>query len=165
MIRISRLLITMLTVLAMLSIFTNKVFAAVDEEGAKVAEAQFYVALNAMFKGDVQPMDKLWSHADDVVFMGPSGMMQVGWQDVYANWQKQAKLKLGGDVNPENIHMVVGDDIAVSFNMEVGRNIDKEGKPFTVKIRTTNVFRKENGEWKMIGHHTDKLAYLEKEGQ
>jgi ketosteroid isomerase-like protein len=32
-----------------------------------------------------------------------------------------------------------------------------------VSIRATNLFRKENGAWKMIGHHTDLLPFLEKE--
>jgi hypothetical protein len=29
-----------------------------------------------------------------------------------------------------------------------------------VSIRATNIFRKENGVWKMIGHHTDLLPYV-----
>jgi len=28
-----------------------------------------------------------------------------------------------------------------------------------VSIRATNVFRKEGGQWKMIGHHTDLLPF------
>jgi hypothetical protein len=30
-----------------------------------------------------------------------------------------------------------------------------------VSIRATNLFRKESGAWKMIGHHTDLLPFLE----
>ena len=33
-----------------------------------------------------------------------------------------------------------------------------KGKAEKVSIRVTNVFRKENGAWKVIGHHTDLLA-------
>ena len=29
-----------------------------------------------------------------------------------------------------------------------------------VSIRATNLFRKEHGTWKMIGHHTDLLPFL-----
>jgi ketosteroid isomerase-like protein len=32
--------------------------------------------------------------------------------------------------------------------------------PEKVSIRATNIYRKENGQWKMIGHHTDLLPYL-----
>jgi ketosteroid isomerase-like protein len=44
----------------------------------------------------------------------------------------------------------------------VGSNLDAEGRPLQVSIRATNVFRKENGDWKMIGHHTDLLPFLNK---
>jgi len=37
-----------------------------DKKGVNEAVKQFYVALNAMFTGDLEPMKKVWSHADDV---------------------------------------------------------------------------------------------------
>jgi ketosteroid isomerase-like protein len=45
--------------------------------------------------------------------------------------------------------------------MEAGWNVI-DGKPQPVSIRTTTTLRKENGQWKVIGHHTDTLAYLQK---
>ena len=56
----------------------------------------------------------------------------------------------------------VGQDIAITHNYEIGENIDKAGSRQKLSIRATNVFRKEGGQWKMIGHHTDLLPYLEK---
>ena len=41
-----------------------------------------------------------------------------------------------------------------------GENIDAEGKPRRISIRATNLFRKEDGKWKMIAHHVDNLAFL-----
>jgi len=35
-----------------------------------------------------------------------------------------------------------------------------DGKAEKVMLRATNVFRKENEQWKMIGHHTDTLPFL-----
>jgi ketosteroid isomerase-like protein len=54
----------------------------------------------------------------------------------------------------------MGRDIAVTHNFERGENVDGEGRRQTVSIRATNLFRKEKGEWKMIGHHTDLLPHL-----
>ena len=42
------------------------------------ANDSFYAALNEMFVGDIAPMEAVWSHADDVVFMGPNGMVRAG---------------------------------------------------------------------------------------
>ncbi len=133
-----------------------------DEKAVMEAAAQFYAALNTMFRGDLEPMKEVWSHADDVTYMGPFGGFQVGWDQVLANWEAQAAMKLGGEVKPEDMQITVGQDIAVTHNYEKGENINAKGKPQKVSIRVTNLFRKEDGKWKMIGQHTDLLSYLGK---
>jgi len=132
-----------------------------DEQAVRQAAAQFYTALNALFTGDVQPMKEVWSHEKDVTYMGPGGAFDVGWEQVAPNWEKQAAMKLGGTVQPDDMHITVGQDIAVVHNYERGENT-VDGKTRKVAIRATNLFRKENGTWKMIGHHTDLLPYLAK---
>jgi ketosteroid isomerase-like protein len=132
-----------------------------DEQAIREATAQFYVALHAMFTGDVGPMTQVWSHAADVTYMGPGGGFEVGWQKVRANWEAQAAKKLGGEVKPVEMQLEVGPKLAVVQNYEQGENTNADGKPQSVSIRATSVFRKEGGQWKMIGHHTDLLPYLE----
>ena len=132
-----------------------------DNQAIRDAAAQFYSALNAVFTGDLTPMKEVWSHADDVTYMGPTGGLKVGWKEVLADWEAQAALKLGGKVSPEEMKITVGQDLAVTQNFEKGENV-VDGKPQMVSIRATNIFRKENGRWKMIGHHTDLLPYLAK---
>lgn len=132
-----------------------------DEKAVMAAADQFYAALNAMFTGEAGPMQEVWSHADDVTYMGPVGGLLTGWDQVLKSWQEQAAMKLGGSVKPEDIHVTVGQDIAFTQNYELGENTNADGKPQKVSIRATNIFRKEDGNWKMIGHHTDLLPYLE----
>ena len=43
-----------------------------DTKAVAEAVAGFYAALNTMFKGDLGPMLEVWSHADDVTYMGPT---------------------------------------------------------------------------------------------
>jgi ketosteroid isomerase-like protein len=140
----------------------NTMLASDDEKAVMQAATQFYAALNAMFTGDLGPMKEVWSHEDDVTYMGPGSGFQVGWDQVLANWEAQAAMKLGGEVKPEDMHITVGRDIAVTHNYEKGKNINAEGKTQMVSIRATSLFRKEDGKWKMIGHHTDLLPFLEK---
>jgi ketosteroid isomerase-like protein len=136
--------------------------SASDIQGVEQATAEFYASLNALFAGNASGMDQSWSHADDVTYMGPMGGLQVGWDEVRAMWQAQAALKLGGTVEPRQMHVTVGNHLAVVQCFEVGDNLDAEGRSLRVSIRATNLFRNENGQWKMIGHHTDLLPYLEK---
>jgi ketosteroid isomerase-like protein len=131
-----------------------------DNDEIAAAAAGFYTALNALFEGDVAPMTEVWSHADDVTYMGPDGGFQVGWKEVLVEWEKQAAMKLGGHVEPDGMRVTGGRDLAVTHNYEKGANINTGDTSGAVLIRATNLFRKENGAWKMIGHHTDKLSFL-----
>lgn len=147
---------------AVLVFATSAPAAEADEKAVRDAAAQFYAALNQMFTGDLEPIKKIWSHADDVTYMGPGGGFQVGWDQVLKNWEAQAAMKLGGKVEPADMRITVGTDLAVVSNYEKGENTNAKGGPQQVSIRATNIFRKENGQWKMIGHHTDLLPYMDK---
>ena len=131
-----------------------------EQKAVRKAVEQFYAALNAMFTGELGAMKEVWSHADDVTYMGPGGGLRIGWAQVLPDWEAQAAMKLGGKVTAENMHIVAGQDLGVVQNYEKGENTNAEGKTQRVSIRATNLFRKEDGKWKMIGHHTDLLPYL-----
>lgn len=133
-----------------------------ERHAVEQANATFYTSLNAMFTGDVAPMQQVWSHADDVTFMGPAGGFQVGWEQVNSVWEQQAALKLGGKVEPAEVQITLGTDLAIVQCYELGQNLDTQGRPIEVSIRATNVFRNEQGAWKMISHHTDLLPALER---
>jgi ketosteroid isomerase-like protein len=134
-------------------------FAADDSETeVKAAAARFYSALNTMFTGELSPMKEVWSHASDVTYMGPGGGFQVGWDKVLVEWQKQAALKYGGSVEPKAMQVIAGKDLAVVQNYEEGTNTNVNGKEAKVSLRATNVFRKEDGKWKMVSHHTDLFS-------
>jgi len=59
-----------------------------------------------------------------------------------------------------DVHVTASPQLAVARYYEKGENI-LDGKPQPVSIRTTTTLCKENGQWKVIGHHTDTLAYLQ----
>lgn len=135
--------------------------ADAEQKAVEKAVAQFYLALDHMFRGDIALMKEVWSHADDTVYMGPDGKTLVGWGPIAKNWDFQASSKLGGKVVPADMRITVGSDLAITHNLEVGEN-EVDGETQKVSIRVTNVFRKEAGKWKMIGHHTDLLPFLDK---
>ena len=132
-----------------------------DEAAVKSASSEFFAALNDMFVGDLSRMTALWSHADDVVYMGPNGIQIVGWPAVLADWEKQAAMKMGGQIAAQEPHVTLGQDLAVTHHLAQGSNTDSDGKPVQVSTRGTNVWRKENGQWKLIAHHSDPLPFLQ----
>ena len=143
--------------------FADSAFSADNgKKAVMTAHARFYAALNQMFTGDLNQLKEVWSHADDVTYMGPGGGFKVGWGEVLKDWEAQAALKLGGKVEAADVRVTVGRDIAVVSNYENGENTNAKGETQRLSIRATNIFRKEGGKWKMIGHHTDLLPYLAK---
>lgn len=142
------------------SVYTQEDFMKNNEKAVETVVQDFYQALNALFTGNVEPMKEVWSHADDVTYMGPAGKLRSGWADVLADWKAQADLKLGGKVEPLKLHITIGPRLAVVVNEEIGENVDAKGNTQKVSIRATHIFRKEQGGWKMIADHTDLLPFL-----
>lgn len=130
-----------------------------NENAISTAISDFYAALNILFLGDAQPMKNMWSHADDISYMGPDGLYLIGWEKIESMWETVAAMKLGGRVLPMQLHTVTGDDWALINCVETGEN-EVAGKAEVVGIRSSSVFRLEGGAWKVIAHQTDKLGFM-----
>jgi uncharacterized protein (TIGR02246 family) len=126
-----------------------------DEKVVHQAVEQWFVALNAMFAGDPQPFAELYSHADDVTYMGAEGTYRIGWEATYDDWKAQAAKSLGGEVHGEEVHVVVEGTMATATHFTKGTVKTADGKTIDQGVRETSVFRKEDGAWKMIGHQAD----------
>ena len=122
----------------------------------KQASDDFYAALADLLAGDPTAMINLWSHADDVSYMGPmDGTLSIGWPTIHKVWQDQAVARIGGQVVTEELNFVVGQDLGIVVNYEVGSG--HVGIPGQMRIRVTSSYRLEDGQIKMIGHHTDRF--------
>ncbi len=149
-------------ILALAAVLSASPSDAQQEQELKAANDRFYAALNAMFTGELAPMNAIWSHRDDVTNMGPFGGRLTGWQAVGAEFKKEAGMKLGGRVACKDVIIHAGDDMGYTVCVEQGENMSADGKPVTVSHRATNVFRRENGQWRLVHHHTDISPQLEK---
>ncbi|WP_255195590.1 YybH family protein [Halorarius litoreus] len=124
------------------------------EDEVRAASDRFYDALERMANGDAGPMMEVWSHADDVTTMHPIGGREVGWAEVEGPWGAVAELAGDGTITrADQLVRVVGDCAyeltteKVSFTL-AGERVDTE-------VRATNVYRREDGEWKIVHHHAD----------
>ena len=132
-----------------------------NDLAVSAANDALYAALNAMFIGNLEPMNNIWSHQKDVTDLGPFGGQLVSWDSVGAEFKKEAGLKLGGKVVCTGLIVHSGKDMGYTVCTEVGENMSAEGKPVMVSHRATNVFRLENGQWKLVHHHTDLSPQLQ----
>ena len=133
-----------------------------DEQAVRAALDQWFVALNSMLNGDPKPFAELYSHGEDVTYMGAEGTYTVGWEATYADWKAQADKSTGGEIKGTDIHVLIHGDMAVAQHLTQGWVRMPGGEMMETSARETSVFRLEDGVWKMIAHHADSLPYWEK---
>jgi ketosteroid isomerase-like protein len=125
------------------------------EDEIQQASEQFYAALNRVINGDPAPMAEAWSHGSDVTTMHPLGGRETGWEDVRASWEQVAQAFSDGQVSLVGLMVVpLSDDAAYTLGNEHGQaKLGEETVGFDWRV--TNIYRREEGEWKVVHHHTD----------
>ena len=133
-----------------------------NEQGIREANEKLYSGLNAMFTGNLEPLNNLWSHTETITDMGPFGGRLTGWKAVHEEFEKEAAMKFGGKIVCKDLHVFAGTDMGYTVCVEEGENMSTNGKPIKVSHRATNIFHLEDGEWKLVHHQTDISSQLEK---
>jgi len=126
-----------------------------EEAEIRGATLDFYIALNRALQGDLDPLNAVWSHRPDVSNLSAVGGRSVGWTEVHANFPYMVRLYPGGRIVPRDIMVVPGRDMGYSVCTETGRLRSAEGPMVIFNQRATNIFRLEEGKWKLIHHHAD----------
>jgi uncharacterized protein (TIGR02246 family) len=124
------------------------------EDAAAVLEANraFYAALETR---DAARMEALWSHGDDVACVHPGWHRLDGWEEILRSWRAIFANSRAWKVRPEEDRAFVSDDVAVVLCIEVLEASGAAGDP--ARMQATNVFRRENGEWRMVHHHASAV--------
>lgn len=129
-----------------------------DDKGAILsAQKAWFVALNAMLAGDPAPFADIYSHSEDVSYMSAEGGLRVGWESTWRDWQAQARLARGGNMEEVENHISIHGDVAVVQFIEKGMINNPKGEGVEQVARETSVYRRENGIWKMMAHHADAI--------
>ena len=125
------------------------------EDEIRQASEQFYAALNRTINGDSGSMMEVWSHGSDVTTMHPLGGRETGWREVRASWEQVAQEFSDGQVSIEDLVVVpLSEDVAYTLGSEHGQA--KLGdETVGINWRVTNIYRREEGEWNVVHHHTD----------
>ena len=124
------------------------------EDEVRKASRQFYAALNRMLNGDATSLAAIWSHGPGVTTMHPIGGRQVGWNDVWGSWNQVSKVASDGKVELKDQLVRCVGDLAYELGEEHA-SFKLGGQVISGQPRVTNVYQREDGEWKMIHHHSD----------
>ena len=125
------------------------------------ASTDFYAALNRMAEGDATAMASVWAARESATAQHPIGGRDTGYDQIIASFAKVAEIAGGGIIRLEDQSIDIGADMAVETGIEIGTLVIG-GHEATINHRVTNVYRHEDGAWKLTHHHTDmSLGMLE----
>jgi ketosteroid isomerase-like protein len=114
----------------------------------------------AYVSGDAAPLGRIITHAAPATFFGPSGGYRDGADDVAATYKRDAALFApGGDSHFEILQMAASDGIAYWVGFQWATvHMQGGAEAIPMKLRVTEVFRREGNAWKLVHRHADSLA-------
>jgi ketosteroid isomerase-like protein len=121
---------------------------------ARQAEAE-----QAMVLGDPEPRMRLWSRRDPITLFGAAtGGAKSGWDELSGVFRWVASTF--SDVSDFSFEVEVADvsgDLAYTVGYE-RFNGSINGRPVgPMTVRVTHVYRREDGEWKIVHRHGDSV--------
>jgi ketosteroid isomerase-like protein len=114
--------------------------------------------LRHQVRGDSRPFLEVWSHADDVAILGAVGSYAQGWDNVRTHLLGASRSLDWTDLTVESLLTTASGDLAVTVMLEhMTRNID-DGTPSSRTLRTTQAYRRQKGEWRLILRHANTVS-------
>jgi ketosteroid isomerase-like protein len=117
-------------------------------------------ALGGMFRGDPTQWMALASHADDATLFPPVGGHERGWNSIRARYQAAVDRMSPGlqEFDIEVLASGESGDLAYVVTLERSRfRPDASAGVQTGFTRVTQIFRREQGHWRLLHRHMDHL--------
>ncbi len=129
------------------------------DEGIQGAIDAFEATLETFVAGDAGPTTAQWSRRDDITIFGGWGAYERGWAAVSSRLAWAASRFSGGRVTYEPLAAGSSGDLGYAIGLERGEaHVAGQGQPSPLVLRVTHLFRREEGEWRMIHPHADPIT-------
>jgi ketosteroid isomerase-like protein len=101
-----------------------------------------------------------WSRGDDVTIANPLGPPVRGWGQVEEHLEQAASTAREGEpLRYESISEYSTGDLGYNLELEWTRAKFGGAEEMTpVSLRATTIFRREEGEWKIVHRHADPIT-------
>jgi ketosteroid isomerase-like protein len=126
-----------------------------DDALARALE-QENAALAAMLNGDPGPVINSLAVSDDVTLFGAWGPIEKGHKAVADTWRWVGSRFTGADaVHVERTVIASSGDLAYTVGFERSHVSVDGAPPRNMVIRVTHIYRRIDGEWKLVHRHAD----------
>lgn len=114
-------------------------------------------AAEAYGRGRSEQVEQLTSESEPSTFFGPDGRVVTGRSSILASYQAGAsRFGPDGESRLEILQSAEGGDIGYWCGIQRAI-VDMDGKAVAMNLRVTELFRREDGEWKLVHRHADFL--------
>ena len=121
-----------------------------ERAAVRAANLAFYRAFEAL---DLPAMERVWAQDESVSCLHPGWPLCAGWDEVRASWAtifaNTGTMRF--DVGDERID--VRGPLAWVICVERIRSTAPGGEAMSGAVIATNVFRDDDGAWKLVHHH------------
>ena len=119
--------------------------------------AQRSAAAEAYVNGDPEPVDKLAPNTGEATFFSLMGDSLSGASSVRERYRRDAgSFRPGGQSRLDFLQKASSGDLGFWTGYQIVTvRMGERQEPMEMRIRVTEVFRRIDGEWKMIHRHAD----------
>ncbi|GHE45352.1 nuclear transport factor 2 family protein [Streptomyces vinaceus] len=135
------------------------------EDFSEVTLRRQRVANDAMYAGDPEPFMAMWSRSEDVSLFGAFGPCKTGWPALSEVFRWVGGRFSNGAMRTEFEVVHAGTELAYTVGYERGELSVDGGPVGPVAIRVTQMYRAEEGQWRLIHRHGDFAPVDESPGR
>jgi ketosteroid isomerase-like protein len=118
---------------------------------------RIHQAETALHNGDAGPRFAMWSRTDPVTVFG-AALNSIGWAEVGPMFERLAsRFSNCGSCEWEVVAADVGEDFAYLLAIERTTASVAGSEPTPYVLRSTTIFRREDGDWKIVHRHADPV--------
>jgi ketosteroid isomerase-like protein len=121
---------------------------------------QYYRAQRQFLRGNPEPVKNLFSQREDVTLANPYGPPVRGFDEVAKAVEHAASLRSDGTfVEWQIVAKYVSAELAYVVQIERAEaKIGAREDIAPIAVRSTMIFRPEEGEWKIVHRHADPIT-------
>ncbi len=116
----------------------------------------FYDAFN---KSDIELMIGVWLNDSTSQCIHPGWDVLTGFKNIMTSWQKIFAAAQDLEIKLSNIDVTTSENLAWVTCQENLFSIVSSGVQLS-RVHSTNLFKKQNGQWKMVLHHASPVSGL-----
>ena len=115
-------------------------------------------AANSYVNGDAAPLEEISARELPATFFSPKGDFQKGAAEVIETYKSDANsFENGGATEFQIFQMAAEGGIAYWVGLQIAyTRIKGRAEPVQFRLRVTEIFRREEGVWKLVHRHADE---------